>query len=75
MALVVIGAAVLASLEAPRRRARAEALAATDGFSGERAFIDLEQLVKLGPRPPGSQALEEARKYVTRHLAAAGTEA
>ena len=74
IALVVIGAAVLASVEVWRHRARAEVLAATNDFNGERAFRDLEQLVKLGPRPPGSQALEEARKYITRELSAAGAE-
>jgi glutaminyl-peptide cyclotransferase len=49
-----------------------ETLAATHGFSGKRAFHDLEELVKLGPRPPGSQALVQARKYITRQLSAAG---
>ena len=74
MAFVVVGAAALASVEAWHHRVRAEALAATDGFDGERAFSDLEQLVKLGPRPPGSQALENARTYIIRQLSAAGAE-
>lgn len=30
--------------------------------------------VKLGPRPPGSEALEEARKYITRQLSVSGAE-
>src|SRR6266568_520256 len=70
LALVVIGAAVSVGLEVWRRRTRAEALAATSDFSGERAFRDLEQLVKLGPRPPGSHALEEAREYIAGELSA-----
>src|SRR5260370_16641971 len=74
MAVVLISAAVLGSVEVRRHRARAEAFAATDGFNGERAFRDLEALVKLGPRPPGSLALEEARKYITRQLSAVGAE-
>ena len=75
MALVVISAvAVSASVEVRRHRARADALAAACGFSGDRAFRDLEELVKLGPRPPGSQALEGARAYVSRQLAAAGAD-
>jgi Zn-dependent M28 family amino/carboxypeptidase len=73
--LVAISAAVVsASLEVRHHRARTETLAATHGFSGKRAFHDLEELVKLGPRPPGSQALEEGRKYITRQLSAAGAE-
>ncbi len=70
----VIGAVVLAAVEVWRHRARAEAFVAADEFSGERAFRDLEELVTLGPRPPGSQALEEARKYITRQLSSAGAE-
>src|SRR5712692_2312558 len=71
---LLIGAVVLAAVEVRRQRARAEAFVAADDFSGERAFRDLEELVKLGPRPPGSQALEEARKYITRQLSSAGAE-
>ena len=74
IALVVIGAAVLVGLELWRHRPRLEAMAATDAFDGERAFCDLDQLVKLGPRPPGSHALEEAREYITGELAADGVE-
>lgn len=74
IAFVVVGATALASVEAWHHRVRAEALAATDGFNGERAFSDLEQLVKLGPRPPGSHALEEAREYITGELSADGVE-
>ncbi|MHB8655858.1 MAG: M28 family peptidase [Terriglobia bacterium] len=74
MALVVASAAALASVEAWHHRVRAEALAATDGFNGERAFSDLDHLVKLGPRPPGSHALEEAREYITDELSADGAE-
>jgi Zn-dependent M28 family amino/carboxypeptidase len=72
--LVVIGAAVLVGSEVRRHRAHTEVLAATDAFNGERAFCDLTQLVKLGPRPPGSHALEEAREYITGELSADGAE-
>jgi len=74
MVLALIGAAVLASEELWRHRARMEAKGATDAFNGERAFCDLAQLVKLGPRPPGSHALEEARDYITRGLSESGAE-
>ena len=74
IALVVIGAVVLVGLELWRHRPRLEALAATDTFDGERAFCDLAQLVKLGPRPPGSRALEEEREYITGELSADGAE-
>jgi Zn-dependent M28 family amino/carboxypeptidase len=49
-------------------------VATIGGFNGDRAFHDLEALVKLGPRPPGSEALDEARNYITRQLSAAGAQ-
>ena len=72
--LLLSGPGVLVSVELWWYRARAEALAATGGFSGARAFRGLEELVKLGPRQPDSQGLEEARKYITRQLSAAAAE-
>lgn len=37
-------------------------------FSGENALRHVQQLVDFGPRPPGSEALEQARAYITREL-------
>jgi citrate synthase len=45
---------------------------AASAFDGRRAFEDLRRLVALGPRPAGSAALEDARRYLERQLAAAG---
>jgi glutaminyl-peptide cyclotransferase len=45
---------------------------AAEGFDGERAFEDLRRFVALGPRPPGSAALDEERKYVVDELSKAG---
>lgn len=70
--VVLVGAAMVAAVEITRHQTQAEIRAAAGGFSGERAFNDLKELVKLGPRPPGSRALEEARQYITRGLSAAG---
>jgi Zn-dependent M28 family amino/carboxypeptidase len=41
-------------------------------FDSNRAWEDLRQLVAIGPRPSGSPAIEQARKYITSQLAAAG---
>jgi len=41
-------------------------------FDSARAWEHLRQLVALGPRPAGSPAIEQARKYITNQLAAAG---
>lgn len=40
--------------------------------NGERAFADVQALVNFGPRPPGSDALERSRGYITRELERAG---
>ena len=41
-------------------------------FSGEKALQHVQRLVDLGPRPPGSEALEQARVYITKQLEGLG---
>ncbi len=41
-------------------------------FSGERAMEHVAAIVNLGPRPPGSDAIEESRKYIEEKLAEFG---
>ena len=43
-------------------------------FDGWRAFADLERLVKFGPRPAGSPALGEARRWILTQLKQAGAQ-
>jgi Zn-dependent M28 family amino/carboxypeptidase len=73
--LILLGIAAFAGVEISRYYdARAEVLAAAAGFNGERAFEDLRHLVDLGPRPPGSEALQRAREYIAQQLSTAGVE-
>jgi glutaminyl-peptide cyclotransferase len=44
----------------------------TDQFSGQRAFVHLEAICKLGPRPSGSEAMRRQRALVAEHFRAAG---
>jgi Zn-dependent M28 family amino/carboxypeptidase len=46
--------------------------AAAPGFDSSRAWEHLRQLVALGPRPAGSPAIEQARGYIKKQLAATG---
>jgi glutaminyl-peptide cyclotransferase len=46
--------------------------AAAPKFDSGRAWADLRQLVAIGPRPAGSAAIEQARKYTKDQLGAAG---
>jgi hypothetical protein len=44
-------------------------------FDSNRAWEHLRQLVAIGPRPAGSPAIEQSRKYIKDQLAAAGAPA
>ena len=69
VALLLGGLASFLALAGARYYAERRLAAVVEGFDGERAFEDLRHLVALGPRPPGSTALEEARKYIAQELA------
>ena len=72
--LILVGIAATVVFEIGRYRARADVLAAVAGFSGERAFNDLRQLVQFGPRPAGSKNLARTRAYIEHQLSSAGVE-
>src|SRR5262245_11931774 len=46
--------------------------AAPPAFDSARAWEHLRQLVAIGPRPSGSAAIDQTRKYLKDQLAAAG---
>jgi glutaminyl-peptide cyclotransferase len=41
-------------------------------FSGEKALAHVQYLVDLGPRPPGSDAIEKSRAYIDNQLKVSG---
>ncbi len=41
-------------------------------FSGENALRHVQQLVGYGPRPPGTEAIEKSRVYITQQLESFG---
>jgi glutaminyl-peptide cyclotransferase len=43
-------------------------------FSGGRAFEDLKRLVAFGPRPPGSPALADSRRWIIQQLKTTGAQ-
>jgi glutaminyl-peptide cyclotransferase len=45
---------------------------AAPAFDSNRAWEHLRQIVAIGPRPAGSAAIEQTRKYIKSQLAAAG---
>jgi Iap family predicted aminopeptidase len=49
-----------------------QAMAPTAKFDAGRAWEHLRQLVAIGPRPSGSPAIEQTRKYIKEQLAASG---
>ena len=44
----------------------------TGGFDGQRAMAHVEQLVALGPRPPGSEGIRRAQQYIRAQLESYG---
>src|SRR5436309_15572157 len=73
-ALLLGSLALFLALAGARYYSQRRLAEVVEGFDGERAFEDLRHLVALGPRPPGSTALEESRKYIAQELANAGAE-
>jgi Zn-dependent M28 family amino/carboxypeptidase len=53
----------------------AQAAAAAASFDGKRAWDHLRAQVALGPRPSGSPAIVELRKYIVAQLKASGIDA
>ena len=49
----------------PRRDAQAKIW---EEFSGEKALAHVQAMVDLGPRPPGTEAIEKCRMYLTKQL-------
>src|SRR5436190_16223365 len=41
-------------------------------FSGEKALAHVKAMVDFGPRPPGTDAIEKTRGYLTRQLESLG---
>jgi Zn-dependent M28 family amino/carboxypeptidase len=71
---LIVAAAVVVAIVAAHYRSQAPLADVTAGFDGARAFKDLGTLAALGPRPPGSPAIEHAREYITAQLSAAGAQ-
>jgi glutaminyl-peptide cyclotransferase len=44
----------------------------TGGFDGARAYKHVEQLVAIGPHPPGSEGIRRAQQYITSQLKSFG---
>ena len=71
---LIAGGTMVIALVAIHHAARTNLGRTAEGFDGARAFKGLEQFVVLGPRPPGSEAIERAREYIGPQLTGAGAE-
>src|SRR5881398_3740525 len=52
-----------------------QAITPPPAFDSGRAWEHLRQMVTIGPRPAGSAAIEQTRKYIKDQLAASGLKA
>jgi len=62
------------SQEPKAQSPKAAAEKPTAAFDSSRAYGHLREVVGIGPRPAGSQAIERTRTYITEQLAAAGVQ-
>lgn len=69
LAAALVAAAAFGCRE---RGAVAPPTAARPGFDGARAFSELEELVRIGPRPAGSAGAARARELIRERLRQAG---
>lgn len=72
MTAAILVGAVLANCGSGDSLAYDERTAVHGQFSGAKAFEHVDRLVALGPRPPGSEAIELSRQYIEKQLAAVG---
>jgi peptidase M28-like protein len=74
--IALVGVLILITAGVSAQRAGAGVSAQRGGarvaFDGGRAYEHVRQMVSIGPRPAGSAALEQTRKYIKDQLAAAG---
>ena len=59
-------------LACDREGKAANSAAMWEEFSGANALQHVQRLVDLGPRPPASQAIEQARTYISKELEGLG---
>lgn len=71
--LVVLGAILAGCVDAETQSAQSSP--ATPKFDSARAWEHLRRQVSFGPRPAGSPALNETRRYIIEQLKASGIEA
>ena len=64
LALVLLGACDRAQTQSQRDSQKK----IWEEFSGEKAFAHVQAMVDLGPRPPGTEAIEKCRTYLTKQL-------
>lgn len=64
LALVFFAACDRASTESPQTAQKK----IWEDFSGEKAFAHVQAMVDFGPRPPGTEAIEKTRAYLTKQL-------
>jgi glutaminyl-peptide cyclotransferase len=72
IALAALSACVLVTCAWPAPATAQSPRAGLPVFDGTRAYEHVRQMVAIGPRPAGSAAIAETRRYLGRQLAACG---
>jgi len=69
---IIILAGLLPACDRGETRSSLSEKKTWEEFSGERALAHVQAMVDLGPRPPGSEAIEKTRAYITKQLESSG---
>jgi hypothetical protein len=69
VAVGLLAAAVFGACDRPSAQAQKKIW---EDFSGDKALAHVQAMVDLGPRPPGTEAIEKTRTYLIKQLEAAG---
>jgi hypothetical protein len=72
VALVLVFALLVGCERARTQSQRTDQRKIWEDFSGEKALAHVRAMVDLGPRPPGSEAIEKTRAYLIKELESAG---
>ena len=70
--LALVSVVLLAACDRASTQPQAAQKKIWEDFSGDKALAHVQAMVDFGPRPPGTDAIEKTRSYLTSQLQAAG---
>ena len=72
IAFAILAVVALAACDRANTQSNRSQKKIWEDFSGAKALAHVQAMTDLGPRPPGTDAIEKTRSYLTKQLEAAG---